>query len=323
MTLSEAVRPTILITGGSGFLGRHLLERLLAESSSGLEAVVLGRSLPVGWPTGRFRRCDLEDPGQLARTVIEVAPTTVYHLAGRTPPAVAEDYYRQNLLATVRLLDALRAPGRPCRVVLVGSAAEFGPVPIEDLPVGEDYPCRPADPYGLSKWLATSAGLAARPPLEVVIARVFNPIGPGLPASQALGRFAGALADGSGPLRLVVGDLEARRDFVDVRDVAGALVALASKGQPGRVYHVGSGCSQRVGDGLDRLIALSGREVRIEVDPALARSAGPSDSRADIRRIAAATGWSPEIPWDKSVRDLWKDALAGPRAGLTDRPPPV
>ena len=309
--------PTCLVTGGSGFLGRHLLDRLMAEPLSGLDPFSLGRRPPVGWPAGRFLPCDLDDPEAVARSVLEIAPSTVFHLAGRTPPSVVEDYYRANLLATLRLLDALHASGRPCRVVLIGSAAELGPVPVESLPVVEDYPCRPTDPYGLSKWLATSAGLVAPPPLEVLVARVFNPIGPGLPASQALGRFADALADGSGPLRLLVGNLDARRDFVDVRDVAHALVALASRGSPGRVYHVGTGSSRRVWDGLDRLIALSGREVTIEGDPAMVQARGPSDSRADIRRITEETGWSPEISWERSLHDLWRDALARSRAGLT------
>ncbi len=245
----------------------------------------------------------------------ELRPGVVFHLAGRTPPARPEEFYRDNTLATVGWLDALRGVGQPVRVVLAGSAAELGPVPVADLPVGEDWPCRPRDPYGLSKWLASAAGLAARSPLEVVVARVFNPIGPGLPASQALGRFARALAGGDGALTLTVGDLDARRDFVDVRDVADALVALAARGEPGRVYHVGTGRSHRVGDGLDRLIALSGRRVAVEVDPAFGRPTGPNDSRADIRRITAEVGWSPRISWNQSLADLW--ASVQPGLGLT------
>jgi nucleoside-diphosphate-sugar epimerase len=293
-----------LVTGGSGFLGRHLLERL---RSKGVEPIAIGRRRPT---TGAFVPVDLDDSSSLPRVVAEIAPDLVVHLAGRTPPALAEELYRSNTLATVHLLDALRSSGRDCRVVLVGSAAELGPVPVEDLPVDESYPCRPADPYGLSKWLASSAGLAARPPLEVIIARVFNPIGPGMPESQALGRFAGELAEGSVPLRLTVGDLDARRDFVDARDVAGALLALADRGHPGRIYHIGTGRSHRVGDGLDRLIALSGREVVVESDPTFARGRGPSDSRADVRRIAEEVGWSAAIAWDESLRDLWADAVA-------------
>jgi nucleoside-diphosphate-sugar epimerase len=319
----EAGMPVWLITGGSGFLGRHLLARLARRDPDDIEIRAVGRWKPPEWHAETFRQVDLDLDGPLARVVDEVRPSLVFHLAGRTPPASNDVYYRINLLNTLRLLDTLRARGQACRVVLVGSAAELGPVPVEDLPVDEDHPCRPADAYGLSKWLATVAGLAASPPLEVVVARVFNPVGPGLPTSQALGRFAEALASGSGPLRLKVGDLEARRDFVDVRDVARALIGLAKNGQPGQVYHIGTGQSRRVGDGLDRLIEWSGREVEVSADPSLSRGHGPSDSRADLRKVVEHVGWRPEISWERSLRDLWDHALERSRAGLTGNRPPV
>ncbi len=189
-----------------------------------------------------------------------------------------------------------------------------GPVPERDLPASEDLPCRPVEGYGLSKYLATVAALAARPPIEPIVARVFNPIGPGLPRSQAFGRFASLLAEAPGvtsvatdPVILEVGDLEPRRDFIDVRDVARAFVALARSGRPGQVYHVGSGRSERVGDGLDHLIALSGRTVKIVTRPDLGTARGPRDSRANIRRICADTPWRPEIDWRRSLHDLWQD----------------
>ena len=315
--------PVWMVTGGSGFLGRHLLSALEGGRPTGVEVLAAGRRRPIGWPIEAFLPLDFDDQEGLSRAVRDISPSVVFHLAGRTPPAPIDDYYRLNTMATVRLLDALRSIGRPSRVVLVGSAAELGPVPVEDLPVGEEYPSRPVDAYGLSKLLATSAGLAARPPLEVVIARVFNPIGPGLPTSQALGRFAVGLSDGSGPVCLTVGDLDARRDFIDARDVARALLTLAERGMPGRIYHVGTGRSPRVGDGLDQLIALSGREVMVHVDPAIARSRGPSDSRADVRRVENETGWSAVIPWEQSLRDLWDDVIARSLTGLTDRRPSV
>jgi nucleoside-diphosphate-sugar epimerase len=309
--------PAVLITGGSGFLGAQVL-RLLIERT-GIDGVVaIGRRRPESCPVKDFRRVDLGNPEGLAGLIASIAPSEVFHLAGKTPPGDPGLFYRDNTMATVHLLDALRAANRPCRVVLIGSAAELGPVPVEFLPVVEDHPVRPVDSYGLSKWLATCAGLAASPPIEVVVARVFNPIGPGLPATQALGRFADELARGPGPIRLTVGDVEARRDFVDVRDVARALLMLGQAGRPGRIYHVGSGRSRRVGDGLDRLIALSGRDVHIEVDPGRVRPSGPADSRADVARIASEVGWSAEIAWEQSLQDLWDDAVARSDAGLTE-----
>ncbi len=301
--------PVWVVTGGSGFLGSHLLARLRSRADDA-EVVAVGRKAPAGW-LGRFVSADFEDRDAVARVATELRPSVVFHLAGQTPPARPEEFYRGNTLATVAWLDALRGLNQPVRVILVGSASELGPVPVADLPVGESWICRPTDAYGLSKWLATAAGLAARPPLEVVVARVFNPVGPGLPESQSLGRFARALARGRGPLTLTVGDLGAARDFVDARDVAEALISLASRGDPGRVYHVGTGQSHRVGDGLDRLIALSGRPVSVEVDPTFGRPTGPGDSRADITRIGVEVGWSPRIDWEQSLLDLWASVEYG------------
>jgi nucleoside-diphosphate-sugar epimerase len=138
--------------------------------------------------------------------------------------------------------------------------------------------------------------------------RVFNPIGPGTPPDQSLGRFAQLVLEWPGPATLHVGSLESHRDFIDARDVADSLVALALRARPG-LYHVGTGESRSVREGLDRIIRLSGREVSVEVDAT--RPAGPADSRADIRRIRDETGWSPRISFEQSVDDLWAAALDG------------
>ncbi len=223
--------PVWMVTGATGFLGRHVLSALGTRVDA--RVVALGRRRHEPWDSGEFVTADLDDLPALTRAVAAIQPDCVIHAAGRTPPGTAESFYRSNTLATLHLLDALKTLARPVRVVLAGSAAELGPVPVEDLPVGEDQECHPHEAYGLSKWLATCAGLAARPPVEVMVGRIFNPIGPGLSTSQAFGRFAAELADPS-TSALVVGDLEARRDFVDIRDVAQALVALAEQGRAGK-----------------------------------------------------------------------------------------
>jgi GDP-4-dehydro-6-deoxy-D-mannose reductase len=303
---------TWLITGATGFLGRHLLDvldsELLREGRTGDTVLVLGRRNPAGWPEDRFVRADLNDPIGLREAIGDAAPDHVIHTAGQTPPAADDALYQSNFWATIRLLNALRGLNRRVRLTLAGSAAELGPVPPSALPVAESYPCFPLDAYGRSKLLATIAGLAERPPLELAVARVFNPIGPGLPPTQAFGEFAAQLmAELADPLPLLAGNLEARRDFVDVRDVARALVAVSLRGQPGLVYHVGCGQSRPVGEGLDLLIRLSGRAVKVCVDPRRHLRKGPADSRADIRRIVSHTGWSPTIPFEQSLADLWND----------------
>jgi nucleoside-diphosphate-sugar epimerase len=315
-----------LITGATGFLGRHVLDALESElgapARDGEKIALLGRSRPDGWPDEAFVPANFDDPDGLRETIRSVAPDQVIHTAGRIPPASDEELYRGNFWTTIRLFNALRGLGRPVRVTIAGSAAELGPVPAAELPVDESHPCNPIEAYGRSKWLATIAALAEKPPLEVMVGRVFNPVGPGLPATQAFGGFAAQLlSGGADPLPLVTGDLEARRDFVDVRDAARAMVSIALRGQPGKVYHIGTGSSRPVGEGLDQLIRLSKRSVKVCVDHRRRARKGPADSRADIRRITAHTGWTPSIPLEQSLSDLWTEAkrphaASGRHAGI-------
>ena len=291
-----------LVTGATGFLGRHVVAALAGRR--GMKLAVLGRKCPSG-TRARFVQADLERPETVAAAIRTAQPSLVIHLAGRTPPATPDVLYRSNTLGTLHLLEALKAERPGCRVVLAGSAAELGPVEVKDLPVAEHHPCRPVEAYGLSKCLATCAGLAFSGPLDVMIGRIFNPIGPGLPPNQALGRFAALLVDRA-TTAITVGNLDARRDFVDARDVALALIALAERGRSSQVYHIGTGHSRRVGDALDSLLARCGRAVAVRNDPAMPR--GPIDSRANIERIVSEVGWRPEISWEQSLDDLWVEA---------------
>jgi nucleoside-diphosphate-sugar epimerase len=155
--------------------------------------------------------------------------------------------------------------------------------------------------------MATASALAGRGPLEVTVGRVFNLIGPGMPESLAFGRFAARLAEPSAdPARIHVGRLDARRDFVDVRDAAAALIALATRGARGRVYNVASGESHSIQEGLDRLIALSGRAAVVVPDPDASRRNEIDDSRASVARIEGETDWRPTTSFEQSLRDLWE-----------------
>ncbi len=304
---------TWLFTGATGFVGRHVLDNVLASPRAvGCDrAVALGRKQTEALAGSAFVRADLDDVLGLRSAIRQVQPDVVLHTAGRTPPAPNEELYRANFWGTIHLLAALKSLDKPVRVVMLGSAAELGPVSVEKLPVDESYPCMPVEAYGRGKYLATLAGLAEQSSLEVSVARVFNPIGPHAPPSQALGRFARLLAQPSrDPIDLITGDLAARRDFIDVRDAAAAMVAIARHGSPGLVYHVGTGLSRTVGQGLQHLIRLAGRSVRVHEELERGRSS-PADSLADIRRLTEHTRWHPRISFEQSLADLWESVQPG------------
>jgi nucleoside-diphosphate-sugar epimerase len=319
--------PVWAVTGGSGFLGRHVLAAL---ADADAEVVALGRRCPLWWPAHAFVRADLDDRSSLVRALSALRPSIVVHLAGQTPPARPEQYFAANTRATVHLIESVRTLNQRVRVVVAGSAAELGAIESHEAPLSEGTRCRPFEPYGLSKWFAAKFALAAAEPLEVMVARVFNPIGPGMSSTQAFGRFAATLAEtGPDPVRLVVGDLSSRRDFVDVRDVADAFLAIALRGRSGLVYHVGTGLSHSVGEGLEELIRLSGRATILESprgdvgSRGELGSRGPRNSRADVGRISEHTGWSPSIAWKQSLADLWDEVRARTRLPLTIIPTPL
>ena len=210
---------------------------------------------------------------------------------------------------------------KPARVVLSGSAAELGPVDPEHLPVDETYTGYPRDAYGRSKYLATSAGLAERSPLEVMVARVFNPIGPGTPPTQAFGRFADRLdrsrrrsaqSRGRRPRRPPRFHRRARRGPCHDRPgVARSRRAWPTTWAPADRAALAKGSSGS--------IQLSGRAVRVSVDPALQSRRGPVDSRANIDRITTHTDWRPSISWEQSIDDLWREVDARKRPRRADQ----
>jgi GDP-4-dehydro-6-deoxy-D-mannose reductase len=302
-----------LVTGANGFVGAHLVAALAAP-----DARVFGLVRPGTPREGAFEPldADLLDPSAMERAVASAAPDRVVHLAAQSSAkdswSDAEGTLRTNLLGLLHLLEAVRKTGLSPRVLVIGSAEEYGAVADPERPIGEDAPLRPSSPYAVSKaaqgYLALQYHLAHR--LPIVRTRTFNHTGPGRGASFAESSFARQIAEIEAGLRepvIRVGNLDAVRDMGDVRDVVAAYRLLIERGEPGEVYNVCTGRGVRIGELLDRLLSLSSARVERRTDPALLRPVDVPVLIGDASRLRRATGWQPEIPLDVTLRDLLED----------------
>jgi NDP-hexose 4-ketoreductase len=287
----------ILLVGGSGFIGRHVLAR-----AAGCEVVTVSRSRGVGEVCLDLAAAG---PKEVAGLICEVEPDVVVNCGGATRGEAAE-LASGNVVAVACLVAGLTFSLDPVRLIHLGSAAEYGQVP-PGTPITESAAPRPVGPYGVTKLSGTEIVRAAR--LDAVVLRVFNPIGPGLPASTLAGRLAAGLRGGEAEVR--VGPLTACRDFVDVRDVADAILAAAGADGPlPPVLNVGSGRATPLREVAARLTEHAGPDRRVVEDAAggSARSAEVAWQQADIGAIGHALGWTPTTDLATSLRDLWEDA---------------
>ncbi len=321
----------LLVTGAGGFVGGHLVELLRREApATRVHGVVLPHG-SLAWSTTegvRIVEADLDDPAAAAAVIEEVRPEGVVHLAGQS--SVHQSWLdpggtlRTNVLGIVHLLDAARRAGLRPAVLVVGSAEEYGPVSEAELPIPEDAPLRPASPYAVSKVAQGALALLYGPAggMRVVLTRTFHHTGPGRGEAFAESSFARQIAEIEHGLRepvIEVGNLDAVRDFTDVRDVVRSYLLLLEKGEPGQAYNVCSGRGRRIRDVLDLLLASSSARVELRVDENRLRPSDVPAQVGDPSRLRAATGWQPRIPLEETLADLladWRARVAG-RAART------
>jgi GDP-4-dehydro-6-deoxy-D-mannose reductase len=292
-----------LVTGGIGFVGRHLVAHL--EAAGDTVAVVDHRG---------EHSVDITDLAAVERAFREVEPDCVYHLAGWADVAASWNdplaVLRVNAEGTLNVLAACRAAGVG-RVLSVASADVYGIVEESELPLTEDSPLRPASPYAASKMAADAIAQQAFFGFgqEVVRVRPFNHLGPGqseqFVAPAIAARIARAERDGHD--EIPVGNLSARRDVTDVRDVVRAYRLLIERGEPGQVYNVCSGQDVAVQELADVLVGLARRPLRLVPDPSLLRPVDLPVLRGDPGRLHAATGWEPQVPVETTLADLLDD----------------
>jgi GDP-4-dehydro-6-deoxy-D-mannose reductase len=236
-------------------------------------------------------------------------PDAVLHLAAVASVADAfrrsRETWEVNATGSLVLLDAVAEAAPDARVVLVSSCEVYGVVDEARQPIGEDAPLRPRSPYAAAKAAAEMAAAAA--PLDVVVARPFPHIGPGQDERFAIASFAAQLhriERGEAPPRLQVGNLDARRDLCDVRDVADAYLRLLSTPGLDGAYNVCRGEAFRIGDVLDRLRGLIDAPVEVVVDPERLRPLDVPLLLGDPARLHAATGWRAARPLDATLQDV-------------------
>lgn len=303
--------PTVLVTGAGGFAGSHLLDHLTREHP-GADVVAWTRRLPRDVETrpGRWEQIDLTHRDAVREAIARLRPSAVYHCAGYPHASGGwRDSARPlliNVMITEYLLDALRRAGGGCRVLLPGSGTVYA---ASDHAHTEDDPLAPRGAYAISKLAQEQLALRAvqEDGLDVIAARPFNHTGPRQTPAFAAPSFARQIAmieRGDREPVIRVGNLMARRDLLDVRDVVAAYASLMEKGVPGTVYNVASGVPRSIASVLEALISRSRVPVAVEPDPGRMR---PDDTPAmigDASRVRAATGWAPAIPFDRMIDDL-------------------
>ncbi|HEX9530333.1 MAG TPA: GDP-mannose 4,6-dehydratase [Acidimicrobiales bacterium] len=287
----------VYLTGGHGFVAQWLRRHLEAEGDQ-----VVGSGAEV----------DVTDPAAIKEAVVAARPDAIYHLAAFTHVGRSWDdpvqVFTVNATGTVNVLQAARACPGPPRVLLVGSAEAYGPVKADQLPLTEDSPLMPVTPYALGKVAAEFAGIQAHLGYQLPVIRVrpFNHVGPGQSPDFVLSALAQRLveAERTGAPSITVGNLAARRDFTDVRDVVRAYRLLVCGGQAGAVYNVCSGRDLSIAELADELVRLSGRGVALVPDPELTRPVDIPVLRGDPRRLHLATGWEPTVPLEQTLLDV-------------------
>lgn len=319
----------VFVTGIEGFAG-HYLAGELAGAGWRVSGSYLDESLAAGLQATRLFRADLTSGEELLGALGESEPDIIYHLAAQSSAALSfkepELTFGVNVLGTVKLLEAARRLRKKPRLVLVSSCEVYGPNP-DDRPLDESRPYAPRSPYAASKAAQEISCLqySRSYDLDVLIARPFPHIGPGQSDTFALPSFARQIAEieaGIRPPVVMVGNLEARRDFLDVRDVARAYRLLGEKGSRGEAYNICTGQARSVGQALETMLGFSESTIKIEQDPKRLR---PSDTPlllGDNSKLAAETGWAPEHEVEASLGDLldhWRKLTASEGRGRNDR----
>ncbi len=305
----------VLITGISGFVGSHLAEHLLANTNWEIAGTIYSSDYNIRHLADRLELypADLSHLPVVECILGQARPDVIFHLAAQ--PLTAQSFrdpwgtLATNISMQVNLLQAMVNLHLNCRILIVGSSEEYGLVREEDLPVDEGTPLRPVSPYAVSKIAQDMLGLQYHLShgLDAIRLRPFNHIGPRQRPGFVAPDFAHQIALIEAGLQepvMRVGNLEAERDFTDVRDVVRAYTLLVVHGEAGQVYNVGSGRSHPIRELLETLLSFATVPITVETDPDRLRPSDVPRIVCDCRRLREATGWEPAIPFEQSLHDV-------------------
>jgi GDP-4-dehydro-6-deoxy-D-mannose reductase len=307
----------VLVTGASGFVGSHLIDLLIKD-----EVPVIGWYRPPGSPTAgnrvRWVAVDVLDATAVRAAIADTRPSLVYHLAGAAHTAeswrTTTTTLATNVLGTHHVLEAIRLAQLSSRVLIPGSALVYRPSPEA---LDEDSPLGPRSPYATSKLAQERLGLkvAAEEGRSIFVTRSFNHAGPRQEPSFSTSSFARQLARIEAGLEepvIRVGNLEARRDVTDVRDVVRAYRDIVEKGHPARPYNVCCGSSYRIADLLQQLVDQTRVRVEVRPDPERMRPNDMPLILGNPQRIHQEVGWAPAMTIEQTMSDLldyWRQRM--------------
>ena len=310
-----------LVIGTAGFVGSYLIDRIQTDRGWQVDATKMAGEKFSHKGTAVWD-LDILDRGAVAELLERLHPDYIFHLAAQSSVALSwkepDLTVDVNIRGTLHVLDAVRGLDYKPRVLLIGSCEEYGRVRPEEVPVCEETLLRPGNLYAVTKACQNMIGkiYADAYGMDVVSVRSFNHVGPNQTPVFVVADFCRQAAEIEAGRRepvIRVGNLSARRDFTDVRDVVRAYVMLMERGQAGETYNVGSGEAVAIAEILEKILSLSSAEIRVEVDPAKLRPIDIPVIEADVTKLRACCGWKREIPLETTVRDTleyWRRRIA-------------
>lgn len=308
----------LLITGYCGFVGGFLGRAAAAEGYDVWGTDRLEK--PTCSDAPNYTNADLLDKSAVDKLLDAARPDYIVHLAAQS--SVKRSFgdpvgtILNNTVPVLHILDFLRETKSTCRLLAVGSADEYGPVKSpSDLPLREDCHVYPGSPYALAKTIQNRycRHFASLYGVDAVVTRSFNHTGPGQTETFVLPSFARQVVEIKKGLRdpvIAVGDLDVKRDFLDVRDVCAAYLRLLRDGKKGETYNVCSGRSFRIRDTLDKMCELAGIDVEVKIDPERLRPADTPELRGDASKLRRDTGWEPKYEIEDTLGallDYWQE----------------